>query len=47
MILLKDVLEVLTQISAALKHFHETLGDVAHGAVTMENVQLTSKDLRR
>ncbi|KAL6728493.1 hypothetical protein Aduo_010264 [Ancylostoma duodenale] len=47
LILLKDVLEVLTQISSALKHFHEILGDVAHGAVTTENVQLTTKDLRR
>ncbi|CAJ0600017.1 unnamed protein product [Cylicocyclus nassatus] len=47
MIQLKDMLEVLAQISAALKHFHETLGDFAHGAVTTQNVQMTTKDLRR
>ncbi|VDL70251.1 unnamed protein product [Nippostrongylus brasiliensis] len=47
LVLLRDVLEVLAQVSAALKHFHEVLGDVAHGAVTTENVQLTSRDLRR
>ncbi|VDM77565.1 unnamed protein product [Strongylus vulgaris] len=46
-ILLKDMLEILLQVSAALKHFHEVLGDVAHGAVTTQNVQLTTKDLRR
>lgn len=47
LVLLRDILELLVQVSAALKYFHEVLGDVAHGAVTTENVQLTSRDLRR
>uniref|UniRef100_A0A158PA83 TyrKc domain-containing protein n=1 Tax=Angiostrongylus cantonensis TaxID=6313 RepID=A0A158PA83_ANGCA len=41
MVLLRDMLGLLAQISDALKHFHEVLGDLAHGSVTTENVQLT------
>ncbi|VDM59102.1 unnamed protein product [Angiostrongylus costaricensis] len=47
MVLLRDMLGLLAQISDALKHFHEVLGDLAHGSVTTENVQLTCRDLKR
>ncbi|KJH52905.1 hypothetical protein DICVIV_00951 [Dictyocaulus viviparus] len=47
LVLLRDMLGLLMQISVALKYFHETLGDMSHGAVTTQNVQLACKDLKR